>query len=505
MADFHPETTVYLFESTGVDAENQPFFTSQGAKLGWYNSHKVFTFNNYSYQRENRGFIRVKEKAGNLRKCDMMAWQNSQWKWIFADILSIEFINPNTTEISFKVDYMQTFIEDIEWCDCWIEREMQSNDWNGSVPSFNNLQPEGLETGMMKRTPEFAQGIGYTDLSIVVLSAYDEAGEVGGGGVTVKAGYPESLNTIVMGVNEPNRLNAMISTYAEKGRLDGIQGIYLCPSAYANSTSLYERTETVPPNYAQIDGYTPNNAKCFSGEFFHLELSNRRGNSTVIYLDHMANPESVVLAIAGAFCGGSGGMILYPLNYPNGKDHGVIVYNDIQVPYVGNGFDNWIAQNKYNLLTDVLMTGGSAIAGMATGNVALSVGALGKAMSTASKVATQTVNPLGVGGQSAGSGLPVSTNMYGFLINWVHPLEANIRCIDEFFSRFGYRTNRCKKPNVNTRPLWNYVKTAGAIVKGPFDYAAKTEIQNNMDNGVTFWHVPAATIGDYSNMPGNKE
>lgn len=504
MADFHPETTVYLFEGTGVDAENQPLFTSEGAKMGWYNGHRKYAFENYSYQRENRGFIRVKAKAGDLRKCDMMAWKNSSWKWILANIVSIEFINPNTTEIGFTVDYMQTFIEDIEWCDCWIEREMQSQDWNGGVPSFNNLQPEGIETGPMVRTPEWADGITFFDMSIVVLSAYDEAGEVGYS-TTVKAGYPESLNTIVMGLNETNRLANMISTYAEKGVLDGIMGIFLCPSQYADSSGLFTQIWQVPPNFAQIDGYTPINAKCYSGEFFGLELSNQRGNTSMIYLDRMENPSVVTLQAQGAFCGGTGGLMLFASNYPNGKAYGVIIYNDIQVPFIGNAFANWCAQNKYGIATDVIGTVAGGVIGVATGNIGATVGAIGKAMGTVAKLQDQKVDPLSVGGQAAGSGLPISTNTNAFLVNWVHPMEENIRCIDQFFSRFGYRTNRLKKPNVDTRPLWNYVKTAGGLVKGPFDSVAKNAIQTILDNGVTFWHVPAATIGDYSNMAGNKE
>lgn len=503
MADFRPETTVYLFESTGVDAENQPFFQSEGAKMGWYSSHRVFTFNDYSYQRETRQYIRVKEKAVNLRKCDMMAFKNGSGKWILCNILSVDFINPNTTEITFQTDSMATFIEDITWCECWINREMQENDWNGSVPSFNNLQPEGLETGIMMRTPEFADGLTFVDFSMIVLSAYSESGDPGYG-TQIKAGYPESLNTIVMRVNETNRLSNMIQTYAEKGILDGIMGIVICPSQYADSNSLYTKTTQVPPNYAQIDGYSPNNGKCFSGEFYRLELSNQRGNVSEILLDHIVNPSQVTLVVEGAFCGGTGGMLLYPANYSNGKANGVIIYNDIQVPYIGNAFTNWLAQNKYGLAAEIGAGIGMTIAGAVTGSAAIGAGGVMKAAGSITKILQESVNPLAVGGQAAGSGLAIATRTYGFLINWLHPQAPNIQAIDEFFSRFGYRTNRLKKPNVNTRPLWNYVQTSGAVVRGPFSYSDKVKIQDMLDNGVTFWHVPAVQIGDYSNMSGNR-
>lgn len=505
MADFRPETTVYLFESTGVDEENQPYFTSEGAKLAWYRGKQAFAFDQYSYQRENRQYIRVNAKAGDLRKCDMLAFKNSDWKWIFCNILSIEFINPNTTEITFKTDSFATFVEDIVWCDCFIEREMQSNDWNGGIPSFNNLQPEGLETGMMKRTPESIPKIENAECSMVIQSLYDETGEPVSGGGQLRAGYPESLNMIVMDINDSNRLMRMIAQYDLKGRTSGIQAIYLVPTWYAQSNAHYYETKVVNIPYSSIDGYKPNNAKCFTNEFFYMELSNRRGSTTRFAIENLDGPRFATLAVKGGFAGGSGGMVLYIENYPNGIDNGVVQYNDIQVPFVTDTFTQWVSANKFSLVADMVGSIAMGAVGSAIQMPAVTASAASKAGSSIARLFDNMANPLGAGGQSAGSGLPICTQTYGFKVNWVHPYAANIQSIDEYFSRFGYRTNRVKKPNVDTRPLWNYVKTAGSVVRGPFDHSDKLAIQKCLDNGVTLWHVPAAEIGDYSNMAGNKE
>lgn len=508
MADFRPETTVYLVESTGVDAENQPFFNSEGSKIAWYNSHVIHAFENYSYQRENRQYIRVKAKAGDLRKCDVILWRNSNWKWIIGNITAIEFVNPNTTEITYKVDYMQTFIEDIIWCDCWVEREMITNDWVGGQPNFNNYnQLEGLETGKLIRTRVPMPELEYQEMSLVVLSAYDEAGEENVNS-SVIAGYPSGLNRIVIPMETVGRFDNMIKTYSEKGRLDGIAGVFLCPSKYASNGSLYIENFTHALAFNFIDGYQVVNARCFGPEFFCIEISNRQGAVSTFTIDEMVDPGLINLNLEGAFCGGSGGMLLYPTGIfgPN-KDRGVITYNDIQVPYVGNSFANWIAQNKMGLIAEVGQAAVGIGVAVATGGAlgsTLGVSSVSKAMGTLAKVSEAKASPLSIGGQAASSGLPVATKTIGFIVSLVHPKGCNVQCIDEFFSRFGYKVNRLKKPNVNTRPLWNYVKTAGAVVRGPFDYAAKTEIQNNLDNGVTFWHVPAATIGDYSDMAANK-
>lgn len=149
---------------------------------------------------------------------------------------------------------------------------------------------------------------------------------------------------------------------------------------------------------------------------------------------------------------------------------------------------------------------GGAGAGFAVaGPIGAEVGAVLGAAKAFVRLGDMQKDPSAMGGQVAGNVLQLQLRDYGFSINWLHPRLANLRCIDQYFSRFGYRTNRLKKPNVNTRPLWNYVKTAGAVVKGPFSYASKIAIQQSMDRGVTFWHVPDVVLGDYSDLAGNKE
>ena len=71
------------------------------------------------------------------------------------------------------------------------------------------------------------------------------------------------------------------------------------------------------------------------------------------------------------------------------------------------------------------------------------------------------------------------------------------RCIDEFFSQFGYKCNRVKVPNITGRRNWNYVKTVGCYIDGDIPQADMEELKNMFDRGITFWHNPA-TFADYS-------
>lgn len=87
--------------------------------------------------------------------------------------------------------------------------------------------------------------------------------------------------------------------------------------------------------------------------------------------------------------------------------------------------------------------------------------------------------------------------------------ELNFRCfdvdinatdaqiIDEFFSKYGYQTNRLKVPNISGRPQWNYVKTKDCEIVGNIPASIKASIIDIFNSGVTFWKN-GDNIGDYS-------
>lgn len=505
MADFRPETTIFLYEATGVDAENQPYFTIESSKLAWYGSHNMKVFDNYSYQRENREFIRVESKAEDLRNYDMLSFRNGDGKHVFCRIIAVEFINPNTTEITYEVDYMQTYIENIQFGKCWVEREMQDNDWNGSEPSYNNLQPEGIETGKFTRTP-VSRAIAETtfnEFDMIVMSIYDTNGNTDYE-FNIAGNYPSGINPIRFIGNKAgvDLLERMIRTYQDKGidLSSAILGIYIVPREYAGvAGGAYSKTVTVSPLYPTVNGYTPVNAKCFTSEFCRLEISNRRGNEQELKPENFTETDNILLILKATQGYGNGGSVLYPQGYEGHPyDFAVVKYDDVQSPFVSNAYSSWQASHSAEIGMNVLsnaVSGGvsGAIAGSAIPGIGNTGGAIagmiyGVAKSLAPLV-DRAKDPAAVGGQTAGSVLELLFEEYGFSINWLHPYVQNLKSIDDYFSWYGYRTNRYKVPNVNTRPRWNYVKTAGAVIRGPFSKRAQDYIKSAMDQGVRFWHL----------------
>lgn len=519
MADFRPETTIYLFEGTGVDDENQPYFTNSAAKMSWYMSHPTIQFTAQSYQRENRNYCRVNDKAERLRHCDMMAFRNGENKWILCRIDEIEFVNPNCSDISYTVDYMQTYIEDIKFGKCWVEREMQSGDWDGNKPSWNNLQPEGIETGTLRRLPisgdktnldladSLAQG---GALDVIVLSAYNESADAVVS-VTTLGGLPTGLNAIKFSWPiDRTRLSNMLTLYSDKGKTDGIGAIFIGPPGWMDSVNGRELSATLTPTWNNVDGYEIINAKCFSSEFMHFELENGMGNSVEWAPELFTETDNIIIDIQGGFSAGGGGVLAYPRGYSvHPKSHGVVIPFNVQCAYITNAFSSWLAQNKASFVVEgasALQSG--VLAAAATGfNPYVGVGAgLVSVIGSLTKIANRAASPLAIGGQSSGNGLNYTVGNVEFTPSLVCPYYENLVTIDSFFSRFGYRVNMYKYPNVNTRPKWNYVKTSDAVCRGWFSKKAQLEMERLMNNGVTFWHlVPGEEITDDWDPAINKE
>lgn len=62
---------------------------------------------------------------------------------------------------------------------------------------------------------------------------------------------------------------------------------------------------------------------------------------------------------------------------------------------------------------------------------------------------------------------------------------------------YGYKTNKIKKPERNSRPHWTYTRTIGANVSGNVPADDLTEIAAIYDAGITFWRN-GDEVGDYS-------
>lgn len=96
----------------------------------------------------------------------------------------------------------------------------------------------------------------------------------------------------------------------------------------------------------------------------------------------------------------------------------------------------------------------------------------------------------------ADSNLQYAAHKFGFSMeqHFIRPEYAKM--IDDYFTAFGYATNRLKKPNISSRPHWNYVRTSNCRILGTMPSDDENVICDIFNHGITFWkHLDE--VGNY--------
>ena len=90
-------------------------------------------------------------------------------------------------------------------------------------------------------------------------------------------------------------------------------------------------------------------------------------------------------------------------------------------------------------------------------------------------------------------------NKNRFMLRTMRVKDEELYIIDDFFTRFGYKVNRLKTPNITGRTYWNYVEIASSEEVGEGELPAKymSMINSICQKGVTIWHSHA-NMGNYA-------
>lgn len=270
-----------------------------------------------------------------------------------------------------------------------------------------------------------------------------------------------------------------------------------------------------------IDGYTPKNKKLLTKEFNYLVISNEVGATENLAYENFktSNCNFFLAGVPSSNCNG----ILTPQNYGNidgepfAYDYAIYGVPLGKFPTISINYDYyrlWLDKNMFNITTGALESGIESIAGALqlgvgayTGNVegvvsggVRSTGIFSYAYNMYKEMYNKKKIPPVTISQTSSSEIFVSGNYnyLGFSFYQFCVKKEFAKIIDNFFSKFGYKTLANKVPNITGRSNWNYVKTIEAQVDStsvPEKYIK--EYKQMLNNGITFWHNPA-TFMDYS-------
>ena len=192
-----------------------------------------------------------------------------------------------------------------------------------------------------------------------------------------------------------------------------------------------------------------------------------------------------------------------PLSYENETRN----YNE-QLPlgkyptcsWSADSYINWLTQNSVNLEQKILNSGVNVVNKLSSVDTASSgiLAGVNTAMDLIGDFKQATMLPDSVHGTNNGD-INWSSTYNTFCYKKMRCEDEYLRIIDEYFTKYGYKINRVKQPNITSRTYFNYLKIASGekLATGNVPLLALNEINQIAQNGVTIWHN-VANIGNYN-------
>lgn len=524
-----PDSIVEFYHGVPLDNtyENTILFADMTAQNNYFHGNIDILskrVDKNSYVRIERGVIRVEATVRELYSCNYLAFRNSSFGegWFYAFVTNVEYVNNATVDVSFEIDVMQTYMFDYVPMESFVLREHAVNDSIGA-----NLLSEPVEIGELTAS-SIVESEWFNSYCVVI--AFNDlnpqgAGDLGDGRLYHQtpcgcyfAFYPTTADGIT-------GLRSFLGTVNELDKVDNIISMFVVPTEFTSVPSLpYTITPDTPREIGalptqkidsisrphSLNGYTPRNKKLLTYPYTCLRVD-CGANQKVYKYEYFSNPDYASFQLTGCYANtpeisvAPRGYMSNTASRPCNYNEEVILSDFPQMSYSNSAYKSWIATKAPMIANSELIGGATSLLGMGagviTGNPLVTAGAGLSGFSTLLNASTQRH----VAGQTAGTQIKgrgsssVDSSMQlkkPFYISM--QMRADLaRRADDFLDKYGYNTQMLKVPNRNSRPHWNYVKTAGFNCVGNIPQKYLKKICSIYDNGITFWKSPSE-VGNYS-------
>ena len=341
-----PNSTINILYNVPLDNtyNHTLWFDNASNQTTYFASKTKYTLPAQSYQRVNRGVMRIQKKADDIYDCNYLMFQNTSYglKWFYAFITSIEYVNDVTCEVTYEIDPMQTYLFDIELKQCFVEREHSSTDVAG-----DNVLEEPIPTGdiVCRDIKTYDDLAGYdifggdaNYVAIVTHAGFADS-DIAGGVVT---GMFTGLDYTVYQLDTSQHINDFknaLHSFSVNARNDSVVSITMMPSQlYYLGTTIQNMSTVNLSKPTSIGSYTPRNKKLLTYPYNYLIVD--CGNDSGVYRYEWfkaINANTCVLTIRATTCANPQ-VTLIPYGYngaPAGKDNyneQLIMENFPQIP-----------------------------------------------------------------------------------------------------------------------------------------------------------------------------
>lgn len=527
------------------DYKNTLYFANRDAQTSYFLSRKVLQFTELSYQRKDYK-INVPKHYDDLQICNYVMYRNPNHttKWYYAFITEMKYINDEMTEVYIETDCMQTWFFDFVIKESFVEREHTADDTFGL-----NTIPESFELGEFVVNRQFDRI--YNDVYVIVASNYDPYTKVEWSGLTLQGGMPQGVQWFAFHLSpniigdathekyavEFNALQDFIMQTAKAGKSDFIQQMFVVPANALDLDKINENrklttTSITHPQYEEIQfprlknlaGYTPKNNKLLCYPFCYVLATNNAGTTATYKFEdfyyyfrseedasitdgemHFVDCKFGVDFVPCIGCS----IKMYPIQYKGTEydsmnystmtagdyrvtsgfqDEGFMCAKFPTLSWSSDAFTNWLTQNSINIAGNIMSGALNTAGGVATGGVA---GGVGGALNGITNAVTPIWNaqfiPNTAQGNVNGGDVNFSAENIGFFFYLMSIKPEYAKTIDDYFTMFGYKTNRVKIPNKNHRQRFWFTKTIDINIDGAIPNKDMQVIKNCYNNGITFW------------------
>ena len=519
-------------------------FGSKAQQLTYFAGKVVKSFSGYSYCRKTWN-IQVHAKLEEAREWNYLYFQNTEsGKWWFYFINQVEYINDNTVELSLELDVIQTYICEVTFNPCYVERQHSRSDRFGQNQVDEDLDPGELSS------------VGYYDvddideLCILMLAPYAPMTTSADNTDHVYAsrynGVFGALGIFATPIELWQALGMKLKLLSDAGKIDGIVSMWMYPKKLVTLAPDYswdvpeicmgvssvvsiQGSETIDRVGAHRTGIR--NMKTLQYPFNFLQVSNNQGGSAVFRferftnlngkyddpVDILNNNPKINFTLYGAYSPDATVKMVFNEYDMMPHETAISIGSFPTCAWSADTYKIWLAQNQNqhklaSATAGVTIAGGAltAIAGLATGNPIGAGAGLATTITGASQIASlnaqkkdmATQPPQARGVHSAS--VTIAEGKHTFTIYHRMATAEQMKIVDDYFTMYGYAMKRVMTPDIYAREDFTYVKTVGCCISGNMCNEDRVTFENIMDRGITFWS-PVVDIGDYSSKNSPNE
>lgn len=482
--------------------------------------------NNAIYQADEYNFI---EKANNrivvshpyssAMYSNYVAFKNPRFgnKWIFAWVTDVKLINVGSTEITFEVDVWSTWYSRFSVGKAFIEREHVDDDTIGK-----HTIPEGLETGEIIQSGD-SQYIWDTGFNCYICVAVTEVPSNMPNVSDARKFYGVYSGLYYILFQTSTSVSSFIHAYDELSKADAINSVFLVPSDFLPNPTWYTGTledytftftPLVESDYARVltpinanptvtmpttigNNFSPKNNKLFTWPYNYFYISNHVGSDVVFkYEDFLNNTPS--FKVIGSVTPGCS-IKCIPLNYKNTTDtqytyksynYGINAGKYPVCSWNSDTYTNWLTQNGVNVALGAVTSTFNVVAGAMLGSPTMMVSGAAGVANSMTEMYKHSLVPDQVRGNTNSGDVTYSAQELRFTAYRMSIRNEYAASIDSYFSRFGYKVNEVKQPNLNSRTQFNFIKVGGMdeLIHGDIPSTDLEKINEICRKGVTIFH-----------------